>query len=108
MATRQITTFAGVYHYRQRVKLDGTFYRIEIHWNPRARLHAMGLYTSAGAPLIRSIFLTLGDHLLRAYGPAPGLPPGKFHVRDTHGRNTEAGPDELGARVLLLYEEVAA
>ena len=111
MAELVLTTFRGVYHYSNRYRLDGEFYRVGFHWNPRARdgvgLWMFDLFDSKGDSLLRSVSLALGQDIIRGYGRFGGLPPGKFHVRDTEGTGVESGPDELGGRVLVIYEEAA-
>jgi hypothetical protein len=105
MATLTIPTRTdGIFHYSFQVDLEGATYELELLWVERTPGWYLSLYAEDGTLLLANRRLVLGAFLTRRF-KNPALPPGDFHLVDTSGQDVEAGLNELGARVLLLYTE---
>ena len=101
MALLQIPTRTDKDNYGVAVSLEGADYRFSFAWNYRASYWAMSI-----DGVISGLALRVGvsEDLLR-YVPSTSKPPGKFYLVDTSGQDLDPGIDELGGRVLLLYQE---
>lgn len=86
------------------VDLEGVTYQFTFRWNSRDASWYFDLADVEGNPLLSGRKVVLGAFLLARFRTA-GLPPGEIQAVDTSGANVEAGIDELGARVQLLYFE---
>lgn len=84
------------------VELDGVTYLLTFRWNDREAAWFFDLADSDGDPLMSGRKVTIGTALLARFR-TPGLPPGELEAIDTTGAQVEAGFDELGARVQLVY-----
>lgn len=107
MATWKLpTTPAETAPYQFDVPLDGTVYGVELRWNERAGrwfytiLTAEGVVVVAGQPVMNRY------PLLR--WPDDRLPPGRMFAIAMSDPDIEAGVDELGSRVLLVYDDAGA
>jgi hypothetical protein len=73
-------------------------------WNELSSVWTMDLTrTDDGQALLRGIPLVLGADLLAPYG----LGLGSLILVDTSGAGMEAGPEDLGDRVVMYYLTVA-
>jgi hypothetical protein len=90
--------------YAFQVTLEGALYRFEIRWNDRDGLWSLSLYDKAGVLLVAGRKIVLGASLLGRSVDAR-LPPGAVLAMDTSGANVDAGQNDLGGRVSLLYYE---
>lgn len=95
---------AGIPHYRFRTTLGGADYGFTLRWNARDDYWYVSLTTAAGEPILSGSRVVLGMPLLRKV-VSPLRPPGELVAIDTSSRGLLPGPDDFGARVLLLYVE---
>lgn len=104
MSVLVMPTRTDLPHYSFSIELEGVTYGFEFRWNLRDSAWYFDISDSSGTPLITGRKVALGAPLLRRF-VLPGLPPGELVAYDSSGKGQEAGIDELGARVLLLYWE---
>lgn len=83
-------------------ELDGITYALEFRWNDRDGAWFLQVGDANGVPLISGLKVCLGI-LLLGRATSKLLPPGDFMAIDTAGRNAEAGFEDLGRRVQILY-----
>jgi hypothetical protein len=87
--------------------LEGSTYRFELRWNGRSGAWFLSLQDAAGDVIAAGRRVVLGAQLLGRSADAR-LPPGTLLAVDTSGTDEEAGRDELGERVQLVYVEAEA
>lgn len=104
VATLVLPTRTDVPLYSFTTQLEGVTYGFTFRWNGRDSAWYFDLSDSDGNPLLSGRKVVLGAFLLARFR-TPGLPPGEMQAVDTSGANVDAGLDELGARVQLLYIE---
>ncbi len=86
------------------VDLEGASYTIETRWNERAGLWFLSVSDKDGVPISAGRAVVLGADLLGKTVDAR-RPPGVILAIDSTGEDIEAGRDDLGARVQILYIE---
>jgi len=91
-----------------KAKLDGKVYVLTFRWNTRDGAWFMDLADADGAILKPGIKLVCDWPLTAFRDTDPGLPPGMLSMFDTSGGQIDPTLDDLGTRVLLLYEEANA
>jgi len=101
-----IPTRTDVEHYEQQVDLDGAFYTLLFAWNHRAEAWFLSLSLSDGTPIMSGMKVVADTPLLHYCGH-PSQPPGSIMAVDTSGAGERPGLDELGGRVLLMYQEAS-
>ncbi len=111
MATLTIPTPpADSYGWIARVNLEGIFYRLQYRFNGRDETWYLDIGDDGGNGTVRNLRLVIGEEILephKAIG-VESCPQGNLRVVDTSRADKEAERDELGGRVLLLYDEVNA
>jgi hypothetical protein len=106
MASQLIPTLTdGTQAYTVTVRLDGVSFRFDFAWNERGGFWAFILSDAAGEQLMRRK-VVVGLPLTARFVD-PRLPPGDFIALDTSGQDVEAGLQDLGDRVQLVYLEAA-
>lgn len=114
MAQRILPTFEGVYHYGYSVDLDqnGSTFVLEFHFLEGDSFGNDGawyidLYDSGRAPLVLKRKLKIGSDIWGQYRARKGMPKGKLDVvlADISVSTAEAGPYDLGTRVLPRYDD---
>lgn len=115
MSVYVIPTIPGEPHYDFGTTIDGVGYIIAVKWNERDKaLDAAGniitdgafyfsVYDVGGEPLATGVKIVLGAYLGRRYVSIPLFANGVFIAYDTSGKGIDAGINDLGSRVLLLY-----
>lgn len=92
-------------------ELDGISYSFLFRWNDRDGAWYLEIGDGGGAALVSGIKVVIDIWLLKAIrGLSAGLPPGDFIAFDTANLDTDAGFEDLGRRVQILYftaDEVA-
>ena len=83
------------------VQLDGETFTFEVRWNGRAAMWFLTLSDSDGLIFARRR-LAIGVPLFHRYASLR-LPKGEAYVIDTTGADEEAGVDDLGDRVKVIY-----
>ena len=90
------------------VSLDGSVYLLAFRWNTREGAWFMDISDANGDLLKPGIKLVCDWPLTSLRDTDPGLPPGMLSVFDQGGAQVDPTLDDLGTRVLLLYEEANA
>ncbi len=95
---------ASAPHYDVQVVLEGATYLLELRWNERSTAWSLSISDVAGKLLVAGRRVVLGANLLGRSADAR-LPPGILVAVDSSGTDQEAGRDDLGGRVQLVYIE---
>lgn len=100
---------SGSFGFTFRLALDGTFYRFQYKWNLRDTSWYLDIGNDAGEATARNMRMVIGEDILAPHQSqgSDSVPQGVLSVVDTTNQGIEAARDELGARVLVMYEEVA-
>ncbi len=107
MATRVIPINPGVPHQSMQVDLDGVKFNLTLHWNEREGAWYFDLLDASNVPLLMGTKLVINVPLLRRMSTET-KPPGEIVALDPSGNEgADPGLDDLGERVLLVYEEAA-
>ncbi len=88
------------------IELDGQNYLLRFRYNSRMARWAMDIAKTDGTDIVAGIPLLTNTDLIGRYA-LTDLPPGRFLAYDETGNAANAEEDDLGAGVLLLYEEAA-
>jgi hypothetical protein len=92
--------------YTEIVEIEGREYVLRFDWSERESIWYLSIYDQDENPLALSLRLVVGKSLLVGKRD-PRLPPGQMAAVDATGTDTEAGVDELGKRVFLMYQDAA-
>jgi hypothetical protein len=106
MATVTLPLVPSIANYRLGTLLDGVQYTVDVHWNARAGAWYMDFYTADETPIRMGIKIVLGV-LLGGRVPDPAFPHGAMFAIDMTGSGTDAGIDDLGTRVIVVYVPAA-
>lgn len=106
MALIEVPTRSDLKAYEMQVELQGITYTLNFRYNERMDRWLLDIADSIGVELLNGIVLLTNVPLTDDYVIA-GLPPGRFICEDTTGQNKDAGADDLGNDVRLLYEEAS-
>lgn len=98
----QIFTSNTIPYYTQKVTLDGQTFTLEFKWNIREEFWYMNLLNDDNVAIVSGIKIVTNWPLLRRVTNEE-RPLGDFFAYDITDVGTEAGFEELGERVLLLY-----
>lgn len=88
--------------YRRSTTLGETQYLLDVHWNERAGAWYMDILASDETRIRSGIKIVLGA-LLGGQSVAPGFPDGILVAKDKSGQGRDAGYDDLGERVVVLF-----
>lgn len=102
MAVQVLPNVVNVPHYSFQTDLDNVTFRFEFRWNDRASAWFMSISDVNGVELLSSRRIVVGFPLLTRFRD-PRLPAGDLNAIDTTGNDEEAGINDLGGRVKLLY-----
>jgi hypothetical protein len=102
MSGAVIPTRSDLPLYQQVTTLDGADYLLTFRYNARDFSWYLDLADQDGAAIVSGIHLVEGWDLLRRCVD-PRRPPGLLMANDVTGAGGEAGPNDLGTRVELLY-----
>lgn len=100
-----LTTRPDLDNYEQRVELDGIEYRLALAWNRRGEHWSLLLSLADGSPVVSGIRIVADTPLLAAVSH-PDRPIGELVALDTSGASLDPGRDDLGQRVLLMYQSL--
>lgn len=107
MATLRLPTRTDLVDYDMTVDLDGVTYLMTFRFNASDGYWYMGLADIDGAPIRTGIRIVLGADFLRLVRDIR-KPPGLMAAVDTTGQSIEAGLEDLGRAVRMLYVESAS
>lgn len=106
MAYLEIPVRTDIYSYTEKVTLDGVLYTLGFHFNSRKDCWVMDIGDSAGEILLAGIPLMINYPLTRRFiGYIDGLPNGQFMMIDETDQERNAGRDNLGDDIKLIYLE---
>lgn len=88
--------------YSMTVPIEGASYALDVRWNERAGAWYFDVRELDGAPIALGIKIVLGAYLGRQSNH-PLFLSGTFVAHDTSRRKREAGLDDIGTRVVVLY-----
>jgi hypothetical protein len=86
------------------VDLELITYILKFNFNSRTSLWYMTISQEDGTPLVVGVPIFTDVDIMIQY-KNPDLPPGIFMAFDTEDLSADAGRDDLGNRVKLLYQE---
>lgn len=104
MSTILLPADASAAHYDFSVALEGRTFGFEMRWNERSGAWFTTISRADGGVLAAGVRLVTGTRLL-GRSADPELPPGALLVVDTSDEEREAGRNDLGTRVVLVYVE---
>lgn len=107
MATLRMPSRTDLAYYDMTVDLDGVTYAMTFRFNGRDGYWYMDIADIDGVPIRSGIRVVLGADFLRLLRDQR-TPPGLMAALDGTGRGLEAGLEDLGRSVLLLYVESAS
>lgn len=92
--------------YQFSTTLDGVNYNFNVRWNTRDGAWYFDLSDDQENLIIAGVKIVLGVALARR-STDPRMPPGVFFAGDVTNSGTDAGIDDLGARVQVYYYPAA-
>lgn len=102
MASVRLPVNSAAPHYRFSVTLEGKLLTFELRWNERSEAWFLSLFDADGAPIFSGRRVVLGANLLGRSADAR-LPRGILLAHDTSGASRDAGRDDLGTRVEVVF-----
>jgi len=104
MSWRKIPVRSDIFAYSMRVELDQKIFILSFRYNARMDKWVMDIYDDQGNTLMHGIVLYTNFPL--AYGiVSDDLPQGEFVCVHITGDDIDAGRDNFGTDVKLLYKE---
>lgn len=104
MALIEIPVRSDLKAYEFQIELDGLIYTLGFRYNERMGRWLMDISDVVEEEILNGIVLLTNVPLTDDY-LKDGLPPGRFICDDRTGKNRDAGEDDLGNDIRLLYEE---
>ncbi len=98
----QLPFVPSIPNYRVATTLDGTQYVFDVRWNGREGAWYFDIRTEDATLIRAGIKIVLGA-LLGGREASAEMPAGVFLASDLAGTGTDAGIDDLGARVCVYY-----
>jgi hypothetical protein len=92
----------SVSHYSFATTIENETYAFTMRWNARDAAWYMDVFTEAGDVLRQGVKVVLGAYLGRASSDG-FFNKGVLVARDTSGQGVEAGYNDLGTRVEVVY-----
>jgi len=103
MASVIIPISVGVPDQQLQVELDSVTYTLRFVWNARANGWFVSLMDAEENPVLMGRRLVVSWPIWGRFVGRPLVPPGLFEAIDTSGQDLEAGLDDLGDRVQVMY-----
>jgi len=100
----QIPFTSDRFHQKVRISLDDVFYRFELHFNDPDESWYLDLRDDADNLLVGSVRLCLNRDLFKPFKYLD-VPQGQLAMFDTQREDVEPDRDNLGTRVLTVYQE---
>lgn len=104
MALLQIPTRTDLDNYSEVVVLQNVTYTFNFAWNYRASYWGLTILDPNGNQIVAGVALRINVNILGIVSD-PLKPPGQLAVVDTSGAGLDPGLNDLGGRVVLLYNE---
>lgn len=96
----------SVPNYRFSTSLDGTQYVFDVRWNARAESWYLDISDESDEIIARGLRMVLGA-ALGSRSADPRFPAGVLIMFDNEGTGRDAGFDDMGTRVSLLFYTAA-
>jgi hypothetical protein len=106
MASVVIPTFADGY-YTFTITLEEKVYRFDIHWNSRMKSWIADILDENDVVLANGMPIHVDSRIIGQLHHIVGMMTGELTAFDTTNRELDAGLNDLGTRVLLMYHEAA-
>ena len=106
MALLKLPLRSDIPAYDFRIDLEGETYTFEFRFNERMGRWIMDLKTENNDPLIMGIPVLIGTDFLERF-EVDGLPPGNLFAVNLESEFVDAGRDDLGNNVVIIYNEAA-
>jgi hypothetical protein len=106
MAIKEIAVVSSIPNYEFKTDLDGVTYTLAFRYNSRMDRWIMDIKTEDDDPIIMGIPILLGVSLVKRFADSR-LPAGDIFAISTGTTTSEAGKEDLGENVLLLYQEAS-
>lgn len=106
MAIKQIAVVSSIPNYEFKTDLDGVTYTLSFRYNSRMDRWIMDIKTEDDDPIIMGIPILLGVSLIKRFADSR-LPAGDIFAISVGTTTAEAGKEDLGENVLLLYQEAS-
>lgn len=97
---------SGIPSFTQRTSLDGVTFNLDFAWNERESAWYFAVADADGLPLRGGVRMVLNWPLLFSVADAR-RPGGELYLIDLDQTGVEAGLDDLGVRVVLMYVTAA-
>lgn len=104
MAQWSLPIDAAAPHYTVDVPLAGTLYRFTVHWNDRGGFWTIDVSLTDDTPIVSSIKI-VADWELWGQFPDARLPAGYLMAVDLSGQSLDPAYDDLGSRVILVFDD---
>lgn len=98
----QLPLVPSIPNYRVSTTLGGEQFVFDVRWNGRAETWFLNVLTSDAQPIRTGIRLVLGAGIGDRVADSR-FPAGRFVVSDLSRSGREAGLDDLGTRVVVLF-----
>jgi len=105
MSVQELPVRSDFKAYSFQVNLDGQVYEIKIRFNTRVGRWYINIKDTSGNEILSGIKLLTNIPLIGQYQSLANLPPGEFMCIDETGYNKDAGINDLGNDVKLVYIE---
>lgn len=103
---QQLPLVPSIPSYRVGTALGGTQYVLDVRWNARDAAWYMDVLAEDETPIRHGIKIVLGA-LLGRRTIDPAFPAGIMIATDLSGSGVDAGLDDLGTRVIVLFYDGA-
>lgn len=104
MAQVALPIDASAPHYTVDVALAGIPYRFAVHWNDRGGFWTFDLSLTDDTPLVGSVKI-VADWELCGQFPDNRMPAGYLFAVDISGQGLDPGFDDLGSRVIMVFDD---
>lgn len=102
----QLPLEPSIANYDVSTTLDGSLYKLDVHWNPRDSSWYFNISDQFGTLIWGDIRIVLGC-ILGSTCTDPRFPPGILLAVDTTRSNLDASFADLGTRVVVIYYTAA-
>jgi hypothetical protein len=88
------------------IELDLETFTFKFTWNERSNKWVVGIFSENNEPLLNDVPVYVGWPIFGRFKDKR-LPKGNILFFDTSGKNLDPEKEDLGARVIMVYEELA-
>lgn len=106
MSVQELPLRSDFKAYNFQVDLDGQTYTLRFRFNTRMGRWIMDIADAAGVDILTGVVVLTNLPLTDQYLHLEAMPQGRFIAIDETGENKDAGENDLGNDVKVVYEEV--